>query len=222
MELDWEAVGTGFAIKDIDLDNLPIPTFSVVPHQTIGVIAQGRDGNRHLTGGHWSFVPRWSPTMKLRFTTYNARMEAAPHTPTYMEATHSARAIIPASGYFEFNRRTPFYFHDATGAPLSMAGLYSWWRGSSAAPWTLTATILTCYAIEGPATVHNRMPLLVPDDMVDDWLDPFKDGAPQLRAIYEGGKQLSSALDFYEVAPLKGTGPKLIEPVHHQQPLSLF
>jgi hypothetical protein len=58
--------------------------------------------------------------------------------------------------------------------------------------------------------------------MVDDWLDPFKDGAPQLRPVYDAGKKLSTALEFHKVAPLKGTGPKLIEPVHHQEPLTLF
>ena len=105
-----------------------------------------------------------------------------------------------------------------------MAGLYSWWRASEFSPWQLTATIVTCPAVGGPASVHDRMPLLVPGDMATAWLDRTIDGARLTGPLRERGTELSRRLRFHEVAPLPvdGDGRRLIAPVEHVEPIRLF
>src|SRR5690606_15517766 len=84
----------------------------------------------------WSLVPGWSGELKLKFPTFNARSESAGVKPTFRDAVRRSRALIPASGYFEWltegKSKTP-YFVRSTDVPVMFAGLYSWWRDRSKA-----------------------------------------------------------------------------------------
>ena len=93
---------------------------------------------------------------------------------------------------------------------------------AAASLWQLTATILTCPAVDGPATVHDRMPLLVPAGMTSEWLDPSIDGARLLAPMRKAGAELSARLHFHEVAPPEGDGPSLIRPINREEPMRLF
>ncbi|NMM97939.1 SOS response-associated peptidase [Bifidobacterium olomucense] len=224
-DLDWDAIANQF---DVDEDNtdpvtLPQPSYNFQPKQTIGVMAQGRDGRRHLTGAYWSLIPPWSDSKDLSYPTYNARIESACTKPTFADAAQSMRAIIPVSGYYEFHGHRPYYFHSPNDAPLFLAGLFSWWRAGRS-PWLLTATILTCQAVDGPATVHNRMPLLVSHGMTDVWLDRSVDGATLIADAHNDGVKLSRQLDFHEVASFGPTddGRTLIRPLPRLQQVLPF
>ena len=158
LDLDWDAIAAQFSVakEDVRGDVLPRPSYNIAPTQNIAVIAQGKDGHRHLTGAYWSLIPSWSPGKTLPYPTYNARVESAHVKSTFAESTRSRRTIIPASGYYEWKGRRPFYFSpEMESTALAMAGLYSWRRPSAASLWQLTATILTCPAVDGPATVHD-------------------------------------------------------------------
>lgn len=227
-DLDWNAIAARFDVDESDVDpaSLPAPSYNLQPKRTIGIVAQGRDGKRHLAGAYWSLIPAWSGDMNLQYPTYNARVESACDKPTFADAAKSMRAIIPASGYYEYRGRRPYYFHAPDEAPLFLAGLFSWWRAPQqrTTPWMLTATILTCNAVDGPATVHDRMPLLVPHDMTGVWLDRSVDGATLISAMQEGGIELSRSLAFHEVAAF---GPEddcrtLIQPRPQMEATSLF
>lgn len=226
LDLDWNTVAAWLDVdaENVRRDRLPTPSYNIAPSSTIGVVAQGRDGHRYLTGAHWSLIPRWSRSMTLPYPTYNARCESAARKPTFAESTASMRCIIPASGYYEWQGKRPFYFHTPDGAPLAMAGLYSWWHASDTSPWHLTATILTCAAVDGPASVHDRMPLLVPTGMRSAWLDRATDGGTLIEPLREAGTMISAALRFHEVAPLPrdGDGRRLIAPLDRTEPIRLF
>ena len=165
LDLDWNAIAAQFSVAEEDVrgDVLPRPSYNIAPTQNIAVIAQGKDGHRHLTGAYWSLIPSWSPGKTLPYPTYNARVEPA-------SASNPPSRNRPAPGARSFRRRgitsgrggARFYFSpEMESTALAMAGLYSWRRPSAASLWQLTATILTCPAVDGPATVHDRMPLLV-------------------------------------------------------------
>ena len=224
LDLEWDAVASQFAVDEADVraDNLPQPSYNIAPKQTIALVAQGKDGRRHLTGAYWSLVPRWSVSKTLSYPTYNARVESARDKPSFADSTRSMRAIIPASGYYEWHGKQPFYFHAPNDALLPMAGLYSWWRPSPATPWQLTATIITCPAADEFAEIHDRMPLLVPRHLAATWLDRTIDGASWLAGVRNSGTALSRRLQFHEVAPLQGDGKCLIQPLDSTEPIRLF
>lgn len=211
LDLGWDDVAARYGVTGdgmVDDDLPPVPCRRFEPRHPIGIVARGRDGRNRLAAAHWSLVPRWSRDFDLPYPTYNARSESAASKPTFADSVRSMRAVVPATGYFEFKGDRPFYFHAPDGSPLAMAGLYSWWRDPSAttstapsSPWRLTATILTCPALDAFAKVHDRMPLLVPPDMVAAWLDHAQDGRSLLRGLRTAGPELSRSLAFHEVTP---------------------
>ncbi|PLS24682.1 SOS response-associated peptidase [Bifidobacterium imperatoris] len=224
-DLDWDAIANQFGVDKDDADpaELPQPSYNITPKQGIGIVAQGRDGKRHLASAYWSLIPTWSTNKELTYPTYNARIESACDKPTFAASAKSMRAIIPASGYYEFHGRKPYYFHAPNDATLYLAGLFSWWRDGRS-PWLLTATILTCPAVDGPATVHDRMPVLVPHDFTYAWLDRSVDGASLIPDMQIDGAELSCKLAFHEVAAFNASddGRKLIRPLRRTHTPSLF
>ena len=80
LDLDWDAIAAQFSVakEDVRGDVLPRPSYNITPTQNIAVIAQGKDGHRHLTGAYWSLIPSWSSGKTLPYPTYNARVESAP------------------------------------------------------------------------------------------------------------------------------------------------
>ncbi|RSX53733.1 SOS response associated peptidase (SRAP) [Bifidobacterium goeldii] len=226
-DFDWNVIAARFDVDEDDIDPaaLPAPSYNLQPKHGIGIVAQGRDGKRHLAGAYWSLIPAWSADKELPYPTYNARIESARDKPTFAASAKSMRAIIPASGYYEYRGRRPYYFHAPDDAPLMLAGLFSWWRApQGSTPWLLTATILTCQAVDGPATVHDRMPLLVPHDMADAWLDRSIDGASLMTDMRAGGTEMSRSLAFHEVAAFgpEDDGRTLIRPLPQIHTPSLF
>ena len=80
--------------------------------------------------------------------------------------------------------------------------------------WTLTATILTSDAVDKQLHIHDRNPVPLPHDMWDDWLNPKIEGDQALvDAAGQAALPIASKLEVYEVGPVRGDGPALIEPV---------
>ena len=90
------------------------------------------------------------------------------------------------------------------------------WPTTDPARWVLTATILTTDA-QGPlAELHERIPVVLPDEWWDHWLDPHTTGDQGLAdAAVDASRPLAASLQFYAVArlPADGNGPELLEPV---------
>ncbi|MFT8858260.1 SOS response-associated peptidase [Bifidobacterium aquikefiri] len=197
--------------RAIPTGTVPERSWNIKPTNAIATILDGKDEVRHLAPSRWSLIPPWSRTSTLNFPTFNARIESVLEKRTYQHAAQFQRCIIPASGYYEWrNHKDPFYFslHDET--PLSIAGLYSWWRATPNDPWTLTSTIVTREATENVASIHNRMPVFITPDTQDEWLDPKGTAQDILPAAQSHSEELAMNLQFWQVKPLKDDGPALI------------
>jgi putative SOS response-associated peptidase YedK len=206
---------------------LPDPSWNVKPTEQIPVVLESMKSDpavRRLESARWSLVPTFSPELSAAFATFNARSETIAEKPTFRTALAKTRAIIPATGYYEWHtvgaRKTPYFVHSDDGLPLALAGLYSWWRNPALgqddpARWVLTATVLTAPAQGTLAEIHDRMPVVLPEEAWDRWLDPHAGGDQALvDAVVEAATEAAAGLAFYEVAPLTGeNAPELIDPV---------
>ncbi len=180
---------------------------------------------RRLELARWSLVPGWAKELKLPFPTFNARSEDVAQKPAFADSVVSRRALIPATGYYEWRTegetKTPHFVHLADGRPVTLAGLYSWWVDPGKARddpsrWVLSATILTMAAVPALAGIHDRTPVVLPDEWWDDWLDPTIEGDQSLvDAAVQASNPVASELEAYVVAPLPqdGNGPELIRPL---------
>lgn len=89
---------------------------------------------------------------------------------------------MPANGYYEWQKleggkKQPCYLHADDGAPLAFAGLYEWWKDPQLPEghpekWRWTNTVLTTTASDALGHVHDRSPVIVLTEMLDDWLNP--------------------------------------------------
>ena len=155
------------------------PSWNVAPTATVlGVVA--RDDGRLLDTFGWGLIPPWAPDPSRAGRMINARAETVARAPAYRSALRGRRLVVPADGFFEWRsgpdgRRRPLLFERADGAPLHFAGLWErWWpEGRDGSP-VRTLTIMTTGASADLEGVHDRMPVVLDAEGVDDWLE---DGA---------------------------------------------
>ena len=170
------------------------PGWNIRPTDAIPVVIDSDKDEtvtRRLELARWSLTPGWSKTLKTKQPLFNARSEGITEKASFKGAVKSKRALIPASGYYEWQTdpetgvKTPYFMTAPDGGLLAFAGLYSWWRDHSKADddparWVLTSTILTADAVHTLDDIHDRNPVPLPRDWWDHWLDPKVDGTQEL------------------------------------------
>ena len=130
-----------------------------LPSHTAAVIREFRDA-LGLEPMGWGFPARGSGQLLI-----NARAETALEKPAFSESALRRRCAIPAAAFYEWNpRRERVTFRSPQGDILYLAGLWSQFGGER------RFTILTTAANASAAAVHDRMPLILGEEMLGDWI----------------------------------------------------
>lgn len=201
-------------------------SYNIAPTQPIPLlIDSAKTGELRFETARWSLVPSWSKTLKLPYATHNAKAEGLTEKATWRGPVKSHRAIVLATGFYEWTgakgSKTPWFMSHPDGALMGFAGLYSWWPDPTKDKddperWTLTATIVTSDAVQTLAGIHDRNPVILPEDMWLHWLDPTIAGDQTLvdEAVRAGVAE-AEQLRIDQVRPfgIREDGPQLIEPV---------
>ena len=147
-------------------------SYNIAPTQSVPVVLE-QEGERTVKTAQWGLLPSWVKQREaFRASTFNARSENAAEKASFKKPLRYQRAIVPASGFFEWSHKgaeakTPHYIQLSGGEPIGFAGLYDVWRDE-----VLSCTILTTTPNELMATLHDRMPVILSPDDYDTWLDP--------------------------------------------------
>jgi putative SOS response-associated peptidase YedK len=165
-----------FVIDERKTDDLP-PSYNVAPTDPVYAVA-AHDDRRYLVSFRWGLVPHWAESPATAAKMMNARAETAADKPAYREALRRRRCLIPADGFYEWRRdpagtKTPHFIHRPDEQPIAFAGLWETWRDKTdpQAPPLKTCTILTRPAVLDLQVLHDRMPVTLPPDTWDAWLD---------------------------------------------------
>jgi putative SOS response-associated peptidase YedK len=122
----------------------------------------------------WGLVPSWAADLSGGARMINARSETAAEKPSFREALQRRRCLIPADAFYEWQRHTsakqPFCIEVGDAEVFAFAGLWDSWRGPNGKD-VETCTILTTTANEALADVHDRMPVILPRENFERWLD---------------------------------------------------
>lgn len=149
------------------------PRYNIAPTDQHWIVRTKYE-RRELLPAAWGLVNSWQTDAKGAFRQINARSETAPSRPAFREAYERRRCVVPADGFFEWTgtkqARQPIWFHQPDGGLLLFAGLQESWRKPETGEWQRTFTILTTAANELVARVHDRMPVILPAERVDEWL----------------------------------------------------
>ena len=184
------------------------PRYNIAPTQPVPVV-RAPAGARELTTSRWGLPASWpgGPPVLI-----NARAETAADKPTFRDSFRKRRCLVPASGFYEWQKRPggrkqPFLFRRPDGAPFAVAGL--WERDACA--------LLTTAADAVVAPVHDRMPLILPRADFALWLDPGAQLA-DLRGLIRPGAE--AGLLALAVGPwvndARHEGPRCVQPAGEQ------
>ena len=125
----------------------------------------------------WGLVPSWWSQPTPPTSTINARSEEAASKPMWRQAVRSARALVPALGWYEWQVRDgvkqPYFIHAEGMQGVCFAGLWSAHRNSEGQE-QLSFAILTRAASPALMPVHNRMPVVLAPELFEEWLAPWK------------------------------------------------
>ncbi len=96
-----------------------------------------------------------------------------------------------------------------------MAGLWSVWKDPDTGLWVPSATVITTDANDDVAQLHDRMPVLLPRDSWEMWLDPEQQDQDLLRSLLAPAPD--GVLEMHPVSrrvnDVREDGPDLVEAV---------
>jgi putative SOS response-associated peptidase YedK len=218
-------------VSGANADHLPdyvdVPKYNQCPQTQMVVLFRDSVGNRReLRMMRWGLKPRFETTQHLN--TINARVEGVRTSKLYSRLIDTQRCVVIVDGYYEWTQTTtphqPYLIRymdsvpelavasatkaqistvstQSTGSilpektsPLFLAGLYDQQD-------EFTFTILTTEST-GPAShVHDRMPMLLSPESLEEWLSgsSFDEVAGFL---IKENKRMSDQLQCIRVSPL--------------------
>ncbi len=181
------------------------PIYNARPGEWLPIITEAKPNS--ITSAYWGFIPHWMDPTKGK-AVINARGETLATKPYFRSAVAGQRCIIPADGFYEWQKRTdprfrgdsvPYFFHRRDDKPFAFAGVYdvvpaptpigrdkadgkgetkilnSLLKNQSEASSIgvrVGFAIITTSPNALVAKVHDRMPVMLQDDAVDEWLNP--------------------------------------------------
>jgi putative SOS response-associated peptidase YedK len=152
--------------------NFP-PRYNIAPTQPIAVVRLN-EGRREFVLMRWGLLPSWVKDPKTFSLLINARGESVCDKPAFSAEMKRRRCLIPADGFYEWKatgaRKQPYYVRAKSGTPLAFAGLWETWTGPNGEELD-TVAIITTDANRTISHIHGRMPVIVPEEAFDLWLN---------------------------------------------------
>ncbi len=181
---DLSVIGRDFIVPNV------LVSFSasrnVSPGQRIPAVVR-RGNHNDLVLFQWGLIPAWCKDPSIGAKLFNARAETVAEKPSFKNAFFNRRCLIPADGFFEWkkenSKKVPYYFFFKSGGAMGFAGLYETWIAPDKKP-VHTCTIITTKPNAIVEPIHDRMPVILPHDAHDLWLNPkSKDPAKLLELL---------------------------------------
>lgn len=199
--------------------------WNVKPTQDVYVIKK-----ESIEIASWGLIAPWSKTteeaLKSQSRSINARSETIHEKPTFKNAFKRSRCLVPATGYYEwatelgkYKPRQPIFVSRNDDRLLAFAAIHDVWT-SPEGEIKNSVAIITREAVGELATVHSRMPMFLPRERWDTWLDPDLQDIQKVRGLFDNF-QPDQGLRFWPVSDLvnsiKNSGPELIAPIEPLQ-----
>jgi len=242
-----EEIITQFDINSLSdqATRAPLPIdWNIAPTKSI-YLMKGAIGERSLDIASWGLIAPWSKTReeasRSQSMAINARVETVHEKPTFRQAFKTKRCLVPATGYYEwatelgeYPRKQPIFVTSDEDHLLAFTGIYSFWkdpetldsgeRDDSLPSMKQSVAIITRDSLGELAKVHNRMPLFLPRDRWDRWLD-IDTPEQELKGLLEVPEP-DSHLKFWPVESrvnsIRNNGRELIAPIEMGESETLF
>jgi putative SOS response-associated peptidase YedK len=202
------------------------PRYNIAPTQPVltVVAAPPREPGSNLPDrrallARWGLIPGWAKNPNDLPLLFNARSETAAEKAAFRAAMRHRRALIPASGFYEWRRekgRTgqAYWVRPKAGGAIAFAGLMETWLEPGGSEID-TAAILTTAANRDLAGIHDRMPVVIGPADFSRWLDCVNNEPRDVAGLMQPAEP-----GFFEAIPVSSAvnkvanvGPELQERV---------
>lgn len=211
---DPEAIGRAFRIEDLQLElpdaapraatlslfDEPEPARALerFPRQQGVIVLQRGSGQRAAGLARFGLIPAQARTPDEGDKLYNARAETVHERVTFREAFMRRRCLVPVTAFFEWQKQADgrarrYAFRPHSGGLLTLGGIWQTWRSPDGQKLGSFA-ILTTAPNALVAPIHTRMPVILPAEAHDVWLDPRSDFATLQRLMEPAPDALLAAL----------------------------
>jgi putative SOS response-associated peptidase YedK len=180
--------------RQFDLTNARTlaPRYNIAPTQDAPVVRQRREpgGERLLHSLRWGLVAADAENPHDGAPLINLRAETVLDKPAFRAAFLKRRCLVPADGFYEWPQdgppRQPRLVTRCDGRLFALAGLWERWtpkeQVADAPRFIDSFAILTTTANALLSPLHDRMPVILPEDAYGRWLD-HEAAAAELRAL---------------------------------------
>ncbi len=162
------------------------PRYNIAPTQQVFTVIGGE--TRRAGFIRWGLIPSWSKGGHLGRTIINARAETVAEKPTFRDSLGRRRCLVLADGFYEWQQvgstKRPMRVTMRSGEPFAFAGLWSITSDPDGNRISSCA-IITTEANDLLRPIHHRMPVILPEEAEDIWLDRTLDDCDALTQLLE-------------------------------------
>ena len=195
--------------------------YNVAPTQPIAVVRL-HEGERQFALLRWGLIPAWVKDPRAFSLLINARADSVNDKPAFSNAMKRRRCLIPADGFYEWKaeggRKRPYVVRPKDRGPIAFAGLWECWMGPNGEEME-TAAIITTEASPSLHRIHHRMPVIVPPEAFDFWLDCANVDALTAAAVLTPAP--NALMEAYEISTavnrVANDAPDLLDPLSADQ-----
>ena len=151
--------------------------YNIAPTTDIAAVrlaGEKEERGHHYFTAHWGLIPPWTKSTEFAAKMINARSETVAEKPAYRTAFKSRRCLIPANGFYEWQKlskgeKQPWLIGVKDMPLFAFAGLWESWTSPNGDV-IESCTILTTDASDSIAFIHPRMPIILDPPDYDPWL----------------------------------------------------
>ena len=180
-DLDTLQLRFQFQARDLAYE----PRYNVAPTQEVLTVTSDGSEN-HAQFMKWGLIPFWAKDASIGSRMINARAETVVEKLGYREAFQERRCLVIADGFYEWRRegklKTPMRIVLKNGEPFGFAGLWETWKNQDGER-IRSCTIITTVPNALMEPIHDRMPVMLPREAEELWLDPSNKDTAELREL---------------------------------------
>lgn len=190
------------------------PRYNIAPGaDLLSVFASQQDNDTAYM--HWGIIPPWAKADTFSRPLINARSETIWEKPSFRELIKSQRVIIPVNGFYEWKNekghKTPYHIQPVNQPAMALGGIYQVSKEGE-----LQCCIVTTAANETMSQIHQRMPVILAPESMQDWLHTLDKTQinSMMQAVPNSWIKIQKISDYVNDA--RHEGEKCIQPVNEE------
>jgi putative SOS response-associated peptidase YedK len=194
------------------------PRYNIAPSQPVAIVRNTPKHEREMALVRWGLIPAWVKDPREFKMLINARSESVADKPSFRAAVRHKRCLVPADGFYEWTggvgAKRPHLIRPRDRRTMALAAIYENWMGADGSE-IETMAILTTAANGTMSVLHDRMPVIIPPEQFELWLDCRPGTTAEIAHLLAPAPD--NLLDIVEVSRKlnnsRNEGPEVQEPV---------